>query len=124
MRVLLFSMILYLAGIAAVLFVRPELMFFRDGRWKEFSVADEEGTVFPFWLFCIVWAVASYLVVRVIVSEPAAVVSAMAVSAAPLREEYGEGEPVMRPGYYRLNAAHSKKGVPKYVYIGPEEPEA
>ena len=96
-------------------------------------MADEEGTIFPFWLFCIAWAVASYMVVRVIVSEPATAVNAMVVNATaatasaamqPLREEYGEGEPVMKPGYYRLNAAQSKKGVPKYVYIGPEEPEA
>lgn len=60
MRVLLFSIVVYLAGIAGVLFLRPTLMFDREGRWKEFGLRRDDATVFPFWLFCIVWAVVSY----------------------------------------------------------------
>ena len=136
MKTLLFSLVLYLLGIAAVLFFRPNLMFHKDGRWKEFGL--EDGTVFPFWLFCIIWAIVSYVLARFTVGE----VAVAAVVAAPLIEEEAENIPTlnqalgsrnrrnkpsgpeMKPGYYRLNAsALEKTGVPRYVYVGPEEPE-
>jgi hypothetical protein len=116
-------------------------MFHRDGRWKEFGIGDVDGgTIFPFWLFCIVWAVVSYIVTHLMIGSPmvnsvsanvAANVSANAVALAPLAPlrnsfmESGPGseEPPMKSGYYRLNTAGSKKGVPRYVYVGPDEPE-
>jgi hypothetical protein len=71
MRALLFSIVVYLAGIAAVLFLRPTLMFDREGRWKEFGLRRDDATVFPFWLFCIAWAVVSYSIGRLITpTEP------------------------------------------------------
>ena len=60
MRAILLSMLVYLAGIAAVLHLRPALMFHPDGRWKEFGVRDPKATVFPFWGFCLVWALFSF----------------------------------------------------------------
>ncbi len=69
MRVLLISTLLYLAGIALVLYFRPALMFHKDGRWKEFSILEEEGTIFPFWAFCLVWAFGSFLVCSLVFSE-------------------------------------------------------
>jgi hypothetical protein len=69
MRVLLFSTVVYLAGIATVLFLRPALMFDRDGRWKEFGIRGDDATVFPFWSFCIGWAAVSYLVAGLLTSE-------------------------------------------------------
>ena len=67
MRVLLGSTILYLAGIAVALYFRPALMFYPDGRWKEFGTTpSEDSTMFPFWLFCVVWAIASYFTMRLI----------------------------------------------------------
>lgn len=143
MRTLLFSMILYLTGIAVVLFFRPSLMFHRDGRWKEFGLGDVDGgTIFPFWLFCIVWAAVSYIIghlltgsVRVAEATVAAAVPlAPLAPLGPLRNSFRESgpeeppvnsgqEPPMKSGYYRLNSAGSKKGVPRYVYVGPDEPE-
>lgn len=71
MRVLLFSTVIYLAGIAVVLFLRPALMFDKEGRWKEFGLQRGDATVFPFWLFCITWAFASYFLGRLsLPSEP------------------------------------------------------
>jgi hypothetical protein len=36
----------------------------------------------------------------------------------------GPATETMKPGYYRLNAsALEKTGVPRYVYVGPEEPD-
>lgn len=53
-------------------------MFHPDGRWKEFGTGDSEHTIFPFWLFCVVWGVLSYLITGLFVDEPraAAVVAA------------------------------------------------
>jgi len=142
MKTLLFSLVLYLLGIAGVLFFRPHLMFHKDGRWKEFGL--EDGTIFPFWLFCIIWAIVSYVLARFIVGE-AVVPLASAMIAAPMVNESVEEIPTlnqalgsrnrrnkpsgpatetMKPGYYRLNAsALEKTGVPRYVYVGPEEPD-
>jgi hypothetical protein len=142
MKTLLFSLVLYLLGITGVLFFRPQLMFHKDGRWKEFGL--EEGTMFPFWLFCIIWAIVSYVLARFIVGE-AVVPLASAIMAAPMVNESVEEIPTlnqalgsrnrrnkpsgpatetMKPGYYRLNAsALEKTGVPRYVYVGPEEPD-
>ena len=60
MRVLLISALLYLSGVVVMLYLRPESMFHRDGRWKEFGLHTLEGTIFPFWMFCIAWAFISY----------------------------------------------------------------
>ncbi len=81
MRVLLVSTILYLLGVAAILFLRPAPMFHEDGRWKEFGLHGDSGTtLFPVWLFCIVWALTSYFITRVLVSE--GVVSAVNMTNA------------------------------------------
>ncbi len=135
-------MILYFSGIAVLLYFRPRLMFHRDGRWKEFGIGDVDGgTRFPFWLFCIVWAIVSFLVSFLIVGSKAtaaAVVSNVAPLAplaplsslrdylnvsGPTEEAPTANEPQMKSGYYRLNTSGSKKGIPRYVYVGPDEPE-
>lgn len=72
MRVLLFSTVVYLAGIAIVLFLRPTQMFARDGQWKEFGLRGDDVTVFPFWFFCVGWAAVSYLVAGLLTSDEAA----------------------------------------------------
>jgi hypothetical protein len=151
MRVLLLSAILYLSGVAVVLFFRPRLMFHPDGRWKEFGSATPDHTVFPFWLFCVVWGVLSYLIVNLFVKEPGTVVAATTTLAATtslsqeeppedllmplppktkgrnhnaIAAEAAEGN--MKPGYYVLDPKGSGiDGIPKYIYIGanPSEEE-
>jgi hypothetical protein len=95
MHAILLSMLVYLAGIAAVLHMRPALMFHPDGRWKEFGIRDPKATVFPFWGFCLVWALFSFGLTRLlfrdedvgeVMSAPAvvaAVANSAAVAAAP-----------------------------------------
>lgn len=110
MRVLLFSAILYLIGVAALLFFKPAYMFNEDGTWKEFGLAKSEKlTPFPVWLFCIVWALVSYSVVRIF--SPTAVSS----------EKVKTGK--MKPGYYALNRASAGEEIPRYVFIGEDAPE-
>lgn len=84
MRVLLFSTVVYLAGIAVILFLRPSLMFDRDGKWKEFGLRREDATIFPFWLFCIAWAFVSYFIGRVSVPETPADMVQSATAAVSL----------------------------------------
>ncbi len=61
-----YAILLYILGMAVVLYLRPAIMFKPSGVWKEFGVGTTEGfTVFPFWMFSIVWAVASYAIVTV-----------------------------------------------------------
>lgn len=70
MRLLLYSGILYLAGIALALVLKPEIMFRPDGTWKEFGIGrnPDHYTWFPFWIFVIVWAIGSYIIMVVLAS--------------------------------------------------------
>jgi len=126
MGVLLLSLILYLLGIAILLFLRPQFMFHRDGSWKEFGVGGEDTTVFPLWMFCIGWAVVSYGIGRLCLGGhtrhvvAAAAAASMPISSGPSQPE---GE-LTKPGYYKLNASvMRKKGVPRYIYVGAEAPD-
>jgi hypothetical protein len=147
MKVLLFAGILYLFVIGSVLVLRPQLMFTAKGAWKEFGIGrnPELYTWMPFWLFAILSAILSYMFVlliagvgslpgvdvvnEVVISEPAeniplsrrgrAMASANASASAPQTDGAGE----MKSGYYVLDAIETaKKGVPKYIYLGPEPP--
>jgi hypothetical protein len=53
---------IYILGVAIILYVRPGIMFRKDGgSWKEFGLSNQSSyTVFPFWLFAVVWAFLSY----------------------------------------------------------------
>lgn len=148
MRVLLYSMVLYLMGIAILLWVRPALMFKKNGEWKEFGMNNSDTTIFPFWLFCTVWAVVTYAVVSSLVSDDymdlmettstASSIIATARSASPAPSPVNltpedlatasaaevPEENTAKPGYYKLSeTVLKKKGVPRYIYIGPEKPE-
>ena len=71
MSLLVYSGLLYLLGISIILFYRPELMFNEDGKWKEFGLGrnQKQYTWMPFWMFAIMWAILSYIIVLVIVSH-------------------------------------------------------
>lgn len=144
MIIFIMAGVMYLVGIAVLLIIRPLFMFTPDGDWKEFGIGqrDDRYTPFPFWLFCIVWAIVSYITMLVLIPMvvPQSVLEGSAEvdePVMPLRnrrnrnriqtplEDYVEAaEPVELPkGYYVLNKKATKlSGVPKYVYLGPEEP--
>ena len=137
MWVLLGSGIVYLIGISIVLMLRPELMFDEDGVWKEFRIGGDRRryTWMPFWLFAIVWAILSYMIILLIAStntlpgiqtidtpvgDSEEVLNSM--NLRQRRKVFDEGD--AKPGYYILNTVENngKKGVSKYVYLGPETP--
>ena len=122
MWTLLLAGIVYLLGIAIVLAVRPQYMFTPDGLWKEFGIEKgDEYTLCPFWLFCIVWGCVSYFLVLALYKEDTDVQMTM-----PVQNTVDMSKPVELPkGYYVLNNKATRlAGVPKYVYLGEEMPEA
>ena len=142
MKRLLYSGLLYLLGVSVVLYFKPDIMFNQDGEWKEFGLGrnPEQYTWLPFWLFTVLWAIISYLIVLILSSAPS-VPSASSdmslfsdtgdlepenVSIKPLastikRAPSNTGE--MKKGYYMLDANETaKRGIPKYIYLGPDAP--
>lgn len=150
MSLLIYSGVLYLIGISAILILRPELMFAKDGTWKEFGLGrnKQKYTWLPFWLFAIMWAIVSYIIVLVIASntglggvsnnidvpiqtdtiEPnnvstKALSTPKSVTSLPKNNSTAATGMAMKPGYYILDANETvKKGIPKYIYLGPEAP--
>jgi hypothetical protein len=152
MMVFLAAGILYLLGVALVLYLKPEYMFTPDGQWKEFGIGQnpERYTAFPFWLFCISWALVSYGIalllpltetqgkgkafnkninVSSIYQEKGADTNSR-TNQSVLKEVFGDDlvgetdfvEKKLKKGIYVLNKRASKlAGVPKYVYIGDDE---
>lgn len=146
MSLLIYSGFLYLLGISVVLILKPELMFAKDGSWKEFGLGRNKNkyTWLPFWLFAISWAIISYVVVLVIASatglggvsnnidvpvqndslepENVSIKSMTPVLSNNLKKKPNTVDD-MKPGYYILDANETiKRGVPKYIYLGPEAP--
>ena len=118
----------YLLGVGVVLVIKPSYMFTPDGNWKEFGIGkrDDTYTPFPFWLFCLVWALISYFLILFLMSKTK---RSYAVQEEVMDDIYNPVElpnakPVTLPkGYYVLNKKATKlSGVPKYVYLGAEEP--
>ena len=139
MSLLVYSGLLYLLGISIILFYRPELMFNEDVKWKEFGLGrnQKQYTWMPFWMFAIMWAILSYIIVLVIVShitEPIAMteinVSAemiepvnVSMKAPNVPKKMPASINEMKSGYYILDVNETvKKGIPKYTYLGPEAP--
>jgi hypothetical protein len=131
MRRLVVGGLLYLTGIAVVLVLKPQYMFREDGRWKEFGIGRDPKsfTYIPFWLFAIMWALISYVLVALLedtvfgdssnYDEPS--VSRNRNRSNGRRNNSPNVE--LTPGYYMLNeSATGRNGVPRYVYLGPEEP--
>jgi len=148
MSLLIYAGLLYLLGISIVLMIKPELMFSEKGIWKEFGIGRPSATYtwLPFWLFSMIWAILSYLIVLLIASHTglAGVHTStdVSITTETLDPEYVSrkssvshsvsGHSVskkkiapsdMKDGYYMLDMNEtSKRGVPKYIYVGPEAP--
>jgi hypothetical protein len=139
---------LYLVGVGLVLLAKPSLMFSPDGDWKEFGIGQDQEryTPFPFWLFCLVWALVAYFII--VSMEPqifgpgANALAPLPVAAAAINaynvprrnnganrknnvsDSDSDAGVELPKGYYVLNKKATRlSGVPKYVYLGPEEPQ-
>jgi hypothetical protein len=147
MSLLIYSGLVYLVGISIILILRPQLMFAKDGTWKEFGLGRNKHkyTWLPFWLFAIMWAIISYVVILTIASStglggvhtkievpvPNEVIEPENVSMKPIsphkslntsKKSIVKSED-MKPGYYILDTNETmKSGIPKYIFLGPEAP--
>lgn len=147
MNLLIYSGLLYLIGISIILTLKPYIMFTTDGNWKEFGIGrnKERYTWLPFWLFAIMWAILSYIIILSISSSigligvknnieipiPSESIEPENISTKPLSPTHSSislnKKPStatdMKPGYYILDTNETiKKGIPKYIYLGPEAP--
>ena len=136
------AIVIYSMGLGLVLYLRPTLMFNENGTWKEFGYnRDSRHTMFPFWLFAIVWALVSYaiaaaLTLMIFTGAPVAAVAMSSYESPSPSESDFETDtdlevpepPPMKPakkprsGYYVLNADTRKNGIRKYVYYGDQPP--
>jgi hypothetical protein len=133
MQLLLYAGVVYLAGIAAVLLTQPQMMFRDDGTWKEFGVGRDPRhyTWLPIWLFAILWAMLSYMIVLIFAGSNL-LPGITTLSEEPMdldslsprkKAKALAGMEDAQPGYYMLNVGESgSKGVPKYIYLGPSAP--
>lgn len=152
MTLLIYSGLLYLIGISIILILKPSLMFTPDGVWKEFGLGrnKEKYTWMPFWLFAVMWAILSYLIVLTIasitglggvtnntdISVPTESIEPENISMKSLSPSTqsislnkkksintSSSSSDMKPGYYILDTNETmKRGIPKYIYLGPEAP--
>ena len=145
MTVLWLAFGIYIIGVAIVLYVRPNNMFRPGaGTWKEFGLNTTGNyTIFPFWLFTVLWALISYVLATLAAmflasaalpnnmniplnnsnilpisaassnNFPSAASSAQGSAAAPALGKL--------PGYYILQPA-ANGNLPQYVYFGTEPP--
>jgi hypothetical protein len=141
MKLLLLSGLLYLTGVSIVLYFKPEVMFTTEGEWKEFGLGRNPAqyTWLPFWLFTILWAILSYLIVLTLATPSLSLPSSSLVSAgteelepenistkslAPSMKKRPANVEEMKKGYYILDANETaRRGIPKYIYLGPQAPQ-
>jgi hypothetical protein len=129
---------IYIVGVAVILVLRPHFMFGTRG-WKEFGVSkNSQYTIFPFWMFTIVWAFASYALATLggvvlanmaLNSEPvftgsvatpiSSVGPNLSTPLPTLTKTVSSSPPSSVPGYYILDRT---KDVPNYIYFGSEPP--
>jgi hypothetical protein len=57
------AILLFILGFSLVHYVKPSLFYTSEGGFREFGVGYKNKTVLPIWIFAIVWAILSYLVV-------------------------------------------------------------
>lgn len=140
MTTLWLAFAIYILGVAVVLFFRPAIMFRPgNGTWREFGLANTGNyTVFPFWMFTIMWAIASYVLATLgTVFIASAALQGMPIveeapinntmftpvskmtTAAPVPAPTPQVTTTGLPGYYVLDTS---SGPPKYVYFGSNPP--
>jgi hypothetical protein len=136
MTTLWLAFAIYILGVALVLFFRPAIMFRPgNGTWREFGLANTGNyTVFPFWMFTLLWAIVSYVLATLgTVFIASAALQSMPIEEAPVNNTMftpvskmpaaavapPAPTPSGLPGYYVLDTS---SGPPKYVYFGTSPP--
>ncbi len=103
-------------------------MFNSNGDWKEFGIGRNPAThtILPVWLFAVVWALLSYLLVSLIFlaykipSQQPNIEEPPTPALKPKKGRTKLNAVEIPDGYYMLNAKATEEagGVPKYIYLG------
>jgi hypothetical protein len=133
MKVFLFAGLIYLAGIAGILLIKPDVMFRKDGTWKEFGLGRNPNnyTWCPFWLFCIFWALVSYIISTIAVRLASSVSKTAIRTETVTTSDLQDLQDMPRPrrirrgndlpeGYYVLSKPIRAGETPSYTYLGPQ----
>jgi hypothetical protein len=146
MESLWLAIAIYSVGLAVVIWLRPALMFNENGTWKEFGYQrSSRHTLFPVWLFAIVWAFVSYALAAALIwiltgrsLASATAATAVAASSIPrwtpsrglldeedMEDDYAEDDtdeeftiPVSRVP--RSSQSAARKPRPGYYVLDPE----
>jgi hypothetical protein len=139
MWVLIWSGLLYIAGVAILLVWRPSLMFNEEGEWKEFRIGGDRSkyTWMPVWLALLLWALFCFTITSLIFKKKTSASGTLNTNThtnttRTIIDDGDEGvEEVVQvrkrrgrrvalpPGYYVLDReANNRTGTPHYVYIG------
>jgi len=127
MTVLWIAFGIYIIGVATILVIRPTTMFHTSGSsWKEFGLSSNgTSTVFPFWMFAIVWALISYalatlgmmFMATITLNSVPEYVSMDNINAKPISSINTNP-----PGYYVLDEMN-QSSPPKYLFYGTQPPK-
>ena len=60
------SILLFIVLFAFLHYIKPALVYDKDGSFREFGVGYRHKTVTPIWIFAIIFAIVSYLIVNYI----------------------------------------------------------
>jgi hypothetical protein len=135
MWILIWSGLLYIAGVAILLVLRPSLMFNEEGEWKEFRIGGDRSkyTWMPVWLALLLWALFCFTIISLIFRKKLAASANLNtnVNHTIIENDDDGAEEIVRirkrrgrrvalpPGYYVLDReANNHTGTPHYVYIG------
>ena len=58
-----FAILLFLVAFSTLHYMKPELLYTKDGGFREFGLGYNHKTVLPIWIFAIVFGILSYLAV-------------------------------------------------------------
>jgi hypothetical protein len=112
-------------------------MFRPGGVWREFGLSDSEHcTLFPFWMFALVWALLSYAIATcffIVTGSIAAPSDGIEIFSEPVIQPVSEVSEVpnvpnvpevspTKPGYYILNPNRIESTGANYIYYGTEPP--
>jgi hypothetical protein len=112
----------YIVGIAVVLYVRPSFMFNSRG-WKEFGLsANANHSLFPFWMFALVWSVFSYALATLCTVFFANLTLRSSVSAPRSIAKPISSVVPTTPGYYIVDPNSTTSSAPRFIYYGAQPP--
>jgi len=105
-------------------------MFRPGGVWREFGLSDSDhSTLFPFWMFALVWALLSYAIATcILLAIPPPPTEGIEIFSEPMIEPVSSILPpapapsATQAGYYILNPDRINATGANYIYYGSEPP--